>query len=233
MNTFLLKKGFIYGLAALVALQSCDGDDNKPDPPAPVPDQSFTQGFNNMAEAQAQGWVFKNLSDDPGTGWRVRANTIFYGDAPQEGANLLYANYLASVDPNAAGNLSVWAISPARIIQNGDKISFYALSNGTLDGFADRLQLRLNVLNTSDSIGTESTDVGFFVKPLLDINHTYSIDPSGGFPTSWTKFEATVVGLNKPDSGRFALRYFVELHGGANADELAVDNFQYISASHP
>lgn len=228
MNTFL-KKGLLLGLVATVVLQSCDDKEKTPPPPAPVTDQSFAQSFDNMAAAVAQGWVFKNLSDDVGNPWSVQDETDFYGDAPFDGANLLYSNYEASFGFD--GNISNWAISPARIIQNGDKVSFYALSNGTLDGYADRLQLRLNLINTSDSIGTASTDVGYFVKPLVDINSAYSVDPATGFPTAWTKFEATITGLNKPDSGRFALRYFVELHGGANGDEIAVDKFEYISAS--
>jgi hypothetical protein len=232
MNKFSLKKGFIYGFVALSLLQSCDGDnDDTPPPPAPIPDQSFTQSFDDMAAATAQGWVFKNLSDDTGDPWVVQDETDFYGDPPFDGANLLYSNYLASAGFD--GNISNWAISPARIIQNGDKISFYTLSNGTLDGYADRLQLRLNVFNTSDSVGETSTSVGGFLRPLVDINATYSTDPTTGYPTNWTKYEATVVGLNKPDSGRFALRYFVELHGGSNGDELAVDKVEYISASHP
>ncbi|MET0393602.1 MAG: choice-of-anchor J domain-containing protein, partial [Chitinophagaceae bacterium] len=220
MNKIFSVKKLIYGLAVLAVFQSCKKDDDPVPAPEPVPDQSFTQGFNTTAEAVNQGWIFKNRSDEAATGWRVRAKTIFYEDVPFEGAGLLYSNYEAS--GGFDGNISDWAISPARIIQNGDKISFYALSSGSHDGYADRLQLRLNTFNTSDSIGENSTDVGNFTKPLVDINPVYKVTGPGDFPTVWTKYEATVTGLNKPDSGRFALRYFVEILGGANGDELAV-----------
>ena len=228
MNKLHFNTVFICGLAVVAFLQSCKKDD-KVVPEVPVTNQSFTQSFETMSAATAQGWVFRNLSDDPGTGWRVRANTLFYGDPPFDGSGLLYTNYLAS--NGFDGNISAWAISPARIFQNGDKISFYTLSDGSIDGYGDRLQLRLNVFNTSDSIGELSSDIGNFTKPLLDINPLYKITSPGDFPTTWTKFEATISGLNKPDSGRFAIRYFVEIQGGANADELAVDKLEYKSVS--
>lgn len=234
MNASILRKAF-YGMAAVVILlQSCDDKEDTPPPPTPITGQSFTQSFDDMAAAQTQGWVFKNLSDDTGDGWRVQSSTDFYGDPPFEGSGLLYSNYQASL--GATGNISDWAISPPRIFQNGDKISFYTLSSGSNDGFGDRLQLRLNLFNSSDSISaasseTSSSDVGGFLKPLIDVNPTYKITGPGDYPTTWTKYEATITGLNKPDSGRFAIRYFVEINGGANGDEVAVDKVEFKSAT--
>ncbi|MEO8405620.1 MAG: choice-of-anchor J domain-containing protein [Chitinophagaceae bacterium] len=183
-----------------------------------------------MAAAQGAGWKFVNLSDNPGTNWLVKGAN-YHGISPFEGTGWLYGSYLASTD--VEGILSEWAISPKLIIQNGDKISFYAISNGADDGYADRLQLRMNVFNTSDSIGETSSDIGNFTYPLLDVNQSYSLDPVSGFPNTWTKFEYTVKGLNKPDSGRIALRYYMEFNGGANGDEIGVDKFTYTSISHP
>ncbi|MEO5563473.1 MAG: choice-of-anchor J domain-containing protein [Chitinophagaceae bacterium] len=229
MNTLFFKRTLFYALTAVVLLQSCDDKDDVIEPPLVVSGQSFTQSFETLAEAQTQGWVFKNRSDDPATGWVVRSNVRFSGVAPFDGTRVLYSNYLAS--NGVDGNISDWAISPKRIFQNGDKISFYTISSGTTDGYGDRLQLRLNIFNTSDSIGTESTDIGNFTKPLIDINPLYKIAGPGDYPTTWTKYEATIAGLNKPDSGRFAIRYFVEIHGGANADELAIDKVEFKSAT--
>jgi len=228
MNKSIVKLA-LYGIVTGMLLQSCGKDDKPVAPPAKVTDQSFSQSFESIAAAQAQGWVFRNLSDNTGDPWTAENGTSY--EPPFDGTNVLYSNYLASND--VEGNISNWAISPKRIFQNGDKISFYTLSSGTLDGYADRLQLRLNIINTSDSIGTKSSDIGYFTKPLLDINYQYSLDPTTGYPTAWTKYEATIVGLNKPDSGRFALRYYLELNGGSNGDELAVDKLVYTSASHP
>jgi len=239
MNKLVIKSA-MFGLATAMLLQACDDKEKAPAPPAPVTDQSYSQGFESLAAAQTQGWVFKNLSDEANGGWTV-ASATGNGFTPFEGTKLLTTDYTAtSGDLHAHPEyiISNWAISPARIIQNGDKISFYTRSHGSIgygsDGsFGDRLQLRLNVFNTSDSIGKGPTDIGNFTKPLLDINPVYKIAGPGDYPTTWTKYEATVTGLNKPDSGRIALRYFVELNGGANGDEIAVDKFEYISASHP
>ncbi len=230
MSKLFFKKASLCFLVVFAFLQSCKKDKVTVTPPAPITNQSFSQSFETLADAQAQGWVLTNRSDFKGTGWRVRSNTIFYGDAPFDGTKLLYSNYLANISPSAAGNISDWAISPARIFQNGDKISFYALSNGANDGYPDRIQLRLNLFNTSAFIDTFSTDVGNFTIPLIDINANYSTDPAK-FPTVWTKYTATLTGLNKPDSGRFAIRYYMELQGGANGDEVAIDKVEYKSVS--
>lgn len=210
---------------------SCSKDDNKPTPPPPEPtDQSFSTSFESMDELNSLGFIFRNLSDDAGDGWSLQTSTQFGGQTPYDGAMLLFDNYAAS--NGFDGIISDWLISPKIYFQNGDKISFYTLSNGSNDGYGDRLQLRLNLFNTSDSIGELSTDVGNFTSPLLDINPVYKISPPGDYPTTWTQYEATITGLNQPDSGRFALRYFVELNGGSNGDEIAVDKLEFTSANH-
>lgn len=225
-------KKILLGTAVVCLLQvACSKDDDNPPPPPPEPtDQSFSTSFESMSELTQLGFVFKNLSDDAGDGWSIQNSTQFGGQSPFDGNTLLFNNYAAS--NGFTGIISDWVISPKLYFQNGDKISFYTLSNGSNDGYADRLQLRLNVFNTSDSIGESSTDIGNFTMPLLDINPLYKISPPGDYPSTWTKYEATVVGLNQPDSGRFAIRYFVELNGGVNGDELAIDKLEFTSANH-
>jgi hypothetical protein len=228
-------KHIFIGVAFICLLQlSCKKDDNPvPKPPEPT-DQSFSTSFESMNELSNQGWVFNNLSDGGGDGWSTQPSTS-NGEPPFDGSKLFYDSYLAGSD--VSGNISDWAISPKLYFQNGDKISFYTLSHGSVGygangSYGDRLQLRLNLFNTSDSIGELSTDVGNFTSPLLDINPLYKVSPPGDYPSTWTKYEATITGLNQPDSGRFALRYFVELNGGANGDEIAVDKLDFISAKH-
>jgi hypothetical protein len=232
-------KKIIFGTAVICLLQiSCKKDDTTPAPPPPEPtDQSFSTSFESMSELQSQGWVFNNLSDDPGTGWSIETSTS-NGELPYDSAHLLYDSYAATNDPGSGtGVISDWLISPKLYFQNGDKISFYTLSHGSVGygvygAYGDRLQLRLNTFNTSDSIGETSSDVGNFTTPLLDINPLYKVSPPDDYPSTWTKYEATITGLNQPDSGRFALRYFVQLNGGANGDEIAVDKFEFTSANH-
>ena len=242
---FLANISFVVVLVPAISILSCHKKDNPVAPPVVVSDQSFMQNFETMSNLTSQGWVIRNLSDTlpfdasdnsggPGSGWSVESETS-NGEAPQQGSGLFYDSYLAATD--FYGNISDWLISPKLLFQNGDKISFYTLSHGSVgygaDGsYGDRLQLRLNVFNTSDSIGTKSTDVGGFTMPLLDINPLYKVAGPGDYPSTWTKYEATISGLNQPDSGRFAIRYFVELNGGANGDELAIDNLQFTTAGH-
>ena len=233
MNTnknLIMKKIFI-GAALLCLLQvACKKDSNPPvKPPEPPSDQSFSTSFESMSELTQLGFEFKNLSDDTGDGWSIQSSTLG-GATAFDGSNFLYDSYAAST--GYSGIISDWLISPKLYFQNGDKISFYTLSSGSNDGYGDRLQLRLNTFNTSDSIGELSTDIGNFTTPLLDINALYKVSPPGDYPTTWTKYEATISGLNQPDSGRFALRYFVELNGGVNGDEIGVDKLEFTSANH-
>lgn len=240
-------RAFVLATSTLLLVQvfSCKKDSTPPPAPPVVTDQSFTQDFNSMDDLLNQGWVLRNLSDTipydptdgsggPGQGWSVESETS-NGEAPFEGSGLLYDSYLAATD--FSGKISDWLISPKLFLQNGDKISFYTLSHGSVGygaggSYGDRLQLRLNVFNTSDSIGTSSSDVGHFTTPLLDINPLYKTAPPGDYPSTWTKYEATITGLNQPDSGRFAIRYFVEVNGGVNGDEIAVDKLEFTSAGH-
>ncbi len=250
MNTIkksIFNKSLICGIAGgMLLLQvACKKDSTPPPAPPVVTDQSFTQGFNSKDSLINQGWVLRNLSDTlpydttdqsggPGQGWAIESETS-NGEKPFDGSGLFYDSYLAATD--VSGNISDWLISPKLYLQNGDKITFYTLSHGSVGygangSYGDRLQLRLNVFNTSDSIGTTSTDVGNFTKPLIDINPLYKVAPPGDYPSTWTKYEATISGLNEPDSGRFALRYFVQLNGGANGDEIALDKLEFKSAGH-
>jgi hypothetical protein len=239
MSTLFFKRASIACLVLVVfiGIQSCKKDSTPAPQPVVVPDQSFSQSFETMAAAVSQGWIFKNYSDGPpyfaGMKWTV-ASATGTGVTAFDGTKLLYDNFGAS--NGGAGNLSDWVISPKITIQNGDVITFYAVSSGTIDGFGDRLQLRLNTFNASDSITDHTADsssqVGNFLHPLVDINPLYSLDAAKGFPTAWTKFTAKISGLNQPVDGRFAFRYFVELSGGANGDEIGLDKVTYTSVGH-
>ncbi len=233
MKRISFKYIALFGSAIIVLVASCKKDEPAPPAPIVVPDQSFVQGFDDEAAALAQGWEFKNLSDVALGGWNFDTETPG-GNVPFDGTGLLYSDYTAA-DPNyytATTLISNWAISPRLLVQNGDKISFYTISRGSIDQYGDRLQLRLNIFNGSDSIATGASELGHFTTPLIDVNPLYKIEGPGDFPTTWTKYEATITGLNKPDSARFALRYFVETNGGVNGDELAIDKVEFKTAGY-
>jgi len=234
MKKISFKYIALFSSAILVLAVSCKKDEPAPPAPIVVPDQSFVQSFDDEAAALAQGWEFKNLSDTAQGEWNFATETP-NGFTPVDGTGLLYSDYSAS--GIYTGLISNWAISPRLLVQNGDKISFYTVSHGSIGygangSYGDRLQLRLNVFNGSDSIATSSSDLGHFTTPLIDVNPLYKTTGPGDFPITWTKYEATITGLNKPDSARFALRYFVEVNGGANGDELAIDKVEFKTAGH-
>jgi hypothetical protein len=235
-------KRILIGIAIIFVFQEACKKESTPPPAPPVPtDQSFSTSFESMDSLKNQGWVFTNLSDNPSTGWTIQPETS-WGLGPVDGSNLLDDNpFIATVDPydtlTGTGVISDWLISKPILFQNGDKISFYTVSHGSIGygiygSYPDRLQLRLNTFNTSDSIGSSASDVGNFTTPLIDINPVYKTSPPGDYPSTWTQYTATISGLNEPDSGRFALRYFLPLNGGANGDEIAIDKLVFTSAGH-
>jgi hypothetical protein len=95
-----------------------------------------------------------------------------------------------------------------------------------------------------------SDDPGSFNLVLLDVNpqqyEWHKVAPGIGtfkpftpttnlsaYPVTWTRYEATVSGLDKPTIGRFALRYYVE--GGGNnglATAVGVDKLEYKSVGY-
>lgn len=230
---------------ALVALESCKNDSYLLTPP-PVPDQSFTEEFDTVSSALNRGWKIMNASDPMGSGIWQQAGSVSPWFSPFSSQGT-YAGYIGADYTSTSadqGVISNWLISPVVTMQNGDKISFYTrtwlLDTGTGDStdYANRLQLRMS---TSDNIIIGSgEDVGNFKTPLLDINPAYEeqhTDPSlyspTAYPSGWTRFEVTVVGLNGPTKGRFAFRYFVE-DGGFNGlgSGVGIDKVQYTSVKH-
>jgi hypothetical protein len=95
-------------------------------------------------------------------------------------------------------------------------------------------------LNCGDGI-----DPGDFTVPLLDINPFYYEflknafnNPTNplyqqarqAYPHVWTRFEATVIGLDGPTKGRFAFRYFTEEAGNnGRGSSIGIDAVSYTS----
>ena len=74
MRKFLLRKVLAYSGLAIVLLQSCK-DDSKLSIPAPSPDQTFSETFDNYDEAYAKGWRSINKSTPTGAKWYDIAET--------------------------------------------------------------------------------------------------------------------------------------------------------------
>ena len=250
-----MRKGFLPLLLACisftVALQSCRNDEYLTAAPK-VANQSFSEEFDTVSSALARGWKFVNSSDPLGGGvWQQGG-----GPAPWFPAYSNNGTYVGFIGADftstsaAAGTISNWLISPLVTLQNGDKISFYTraqqfadfdpvtgMPNGDTTDYANRLQVYISD-NENPSVGS-GVETGNFTTALLDINPSYLFSHSKpalftpyAYPSKWTRFEATVFGLNGPVRGRFAFRYFVE-GGGSNGlgTGVGIDKVQYQSVS--
>ena len=231
--------------AILFLVFSCSSDPDTTQ--EQVPDQSFTESFDQASSAVSRGWVFSNQSVVLGTtNWNNPSDPPFDAYLPSGSTNsYLWADYNSTT--SAAGIISNWAISPELIFQNGDKISFYTRAqlyglNGDSTDFANRLQVRLNTRNTGLDVGSGNS-VGDYTDLLVDINPTYAEfilsdwnnrlpDALNAFPHRWTRFEATIKGLPEPVKGRFAFRYFMEDAGNnGRGSAIGIDQVEYLSIS--
>lgn len=237
-NLFLLV-----GIPALL-FTSCVDDRYLTIPP-PIQNQSYIEEFDTVSSALSRGWVLRNTSMPKGSNvWQQGGEPVpWFSPFSSNGS---YAGYIGADYTStsaAAGLISNWLISPPVTMQNGDKIIFYTRALQYDDGAGDstdygnRLQVRLNMKNDGLNVGAGS-DAGDFDTPILDINPTYTfssiVTPAAeAFPSNWTRFEATVYGLNKPTLGRYAFRYFVE-GGGWNGlgSGVAIDFVTYRSVGN-
>ena len=242
--------GFLLAvISILTLLQSCKDDRYLLEAP-PVPDQSFVEEFDTAQKAYDRGWRFINRSDAIGPHNWQNPDAVLgipFLSYSGTGTGYLWADYFST--SSAAGTISNWAVSPIVTMQNGDKIVFYtrcqliAFSATVTTDFVNRMQVRMNKttsLNCGDGI-----DPGDFTTPLLDVNPFYNefilqsfnnpadprhVEAKQAYPHVWTRFEATVSGLDEPTKGRFAFRYFIEEAGtNGRASAIGLDSVAYIS----
>ena len=249
-----MKKSIFFGflpatICILTLLQSCKDDRYLLEAP-PVPDQSFVEEFDTAQNAYNRGWRFINRSELVGrTNWQnpTALTGIPFISYSGTGNGYLWADYQST--SGAAVTISNWAVSPELIMQNGDKIVFYTrcelipFTASVTTDFVNRMQVRLNK-TTSLNCG-DGNDPGDFTVPLLDINPFYNefilqafndplnprhLEAKQAYPHVWTRFEATVVGLDRPTKGRFAFRYFTEGAGNnGRGSSIGVDAVTYSS----
>jgi len=231
-------------------LEACVKDSTESLKPPPLPDQSFVEEFDTVTAAYDRGWRYLNVSDPKGTGIWVQAmfnNPTITGlpgpiPFPAYSSRGTYVGFIGADFTStsaAAGVISNWIVSPVVSMQNGDRIIFYTrtvlypLSGGDSTDYANRLQVRISTSNESLNVGS-GDDAGDFNTTLLDINpfskeaHVIPYVPDA-YPIRWTRFEATIGGLNGATKGRFAFRYYLD---GAGSNGLgsgvAVDSVAYV-----
>ena len=235
---------FISAIVVLIIFQSCKNDAYLTTP-LPVPDQSFSEEFDTTTAALSRGWKFINASDPVGPGVWQQGGSIppWFNSYSNNGnaAGFIGADYTSTSAGSAT--ISNWVVSPLITMQNGDKIVFYTrallydIGGGDSTDFGNSLQVRINTLNQSTNVGL-GLDPGDFTTGLLAINGNFDyysvLHPvSTAYPARWTRFEATVFGLDKPVKGRFAFRYFVIDGGSAgNGSGVGIDKVTYTSVNH-
>ena len=178
--------------------------------------QQLTEGFDNVAGLAGAGWVVVNNSAPAGSTTWFQGNTAVF--TSQAGA----PNSYAAANFNAAalgGNVSLWALTPVLNLQNGVVVSFFTRTETSAPA-PDRLELRMSLNGNSSNVGATDTSVGDFTTVLLTVNPTQT---SGGYPSTWTQFSATLSGLPAGvTQGRLGFRYFVT-DTSVNGDYIGID----------
>jgi hypothetical protein len=232
--------------AIIIGMASCD----KKETVSTTSDPSFGEEFDTLSNAVKRGWVIKNNSKPIGTlSWVQGFYYISLShdfDSKLGASNTGTTGGFGGTNPSYSGadfvmttaecghglaNLSNWLISPAVLMKNGDEISFYTRTYQNPAVQADRLEVRINALNSGTDIGTDSSSVGNFTQVILDINPDYLLEGLGSYPGEWTKYTATVSGLPSARKSRFAFRYYVPNGGpqGSNSQAVGIDKFSFIS----
>jgi len=222
-----MKKVVLFLGSALVLLVAGTGNGCKKDTDPPNPN-SLKEEFDDVTSLSQKGWLFTNNSTPPGiASWQQGFNGVGKG-GPSGFSAYSYKNY--SIEYVYVGNyygspntiISSWMITPPLDIKNGDRLSFYTRAE-SISGFADRLQVRLNMEDNTVDVGSSATSVGKFTTILKDINESLVVD---GYPKAWTKYEVTISGLSAAKQARIAFRYCPE---GGMSSGIGVDLFEFTS----
>lgn len=109
---------------------SCKKDDPSRLTLPKVPDQSFIEEFDTVSAAYQRGWIPVNNSEPKGSSiWLQGGGPVpIFDPYSSKGtyAGFIAADYLST--SAEAGVISNWLVSPAVLMQNGDKIIFYTRS---------------------------------------------------------------------------------------------------------
>lgn len=244
-STFSLITLFAF-FSAILVLSSCKDDSYLTVKPS-VKGTNISEEFDTATAALSRGWKFINRSEPIGAGvWQQGGGLPPWFPAYSSNTSnvgFIGADYTST--SAAAGVISNWVVSPSLVIQNGDKIVFYTrtqllpgLTAPDSTDYANRMEVRINTHGDDFNVGS-GTIAGNFDQTLLVINPnqleyhtTTSLSSPYAYPGSWTRFEATVSGLNQPITSRFAFRYFITDAGSnGRGSGIALDKVSFISSN--
>ncbi|MFN8273856.1 MAG: choice-of-anchor J domain-containing protein [Flavobacteriaceae bacterium] len=179
----------------------------------------FTENFDVFPTT----WTKTNQSEPVGiSNWAQGGNTLFNGGFNGGSTSFTSVNF-NSVAMGMSGTISNWLITPVISLKNGDVIKFYSRVGANFSTIPDRLEVRLSTQgNSSTTPSTGSSDLGSFTNLILSINP--NLQPSV-YPTTWTEFIYTVVGLSSETDCKLAFRYYVTNggSGGTNGNAVGID----------
>ena len=217
-------------------------------------DYSLSEEFDTVSNAIAKGWVIANNTKPIGTmGW-VQGYfyvSLYHGLALDK-LGLGYPNSYAygggfsGNNPAASGtdfimttsdcgygvaNCSNWLISPELTVKTGDVVNFYTRTYGNPALAADRLELRMNEVNSTADVGRDSNSIGGFTRVLVDINAKFLLSGAGSYPAEWTKFVVKISDVPVAKKTRIGFRYYVPDGGpqGPNGLGIGIDKFIFSS----
>jgi hypothetical protein len=245
------NKSLLFSIAVAFILTGFISCGKTNDESAVINDPSFSENFDDVKKAVNKGWILANNSKPIGTiGWvqgffYLSQNHLYDG---KMGPSNPYNFDGIDGNPTESGNdfimatsncghsgatISNWLISPVVEVKNGDVITFYTRTAANPADAADRMQVRINPINSSADVGRDATSTGNFSEVLLDINPTYLLEGDGSYPGEWTAYDVVVAGMpgSTAKKTRIAFRYFVEEGGpgGANSIGIGIDNFKFKS----
>ena len=147
------------------------------------PIEVLNENFNNIATLS--NWSLLNNSVPAGQSWFQGNPGIFAAQAGPP-SSYIAANYLSA--QNGVGSIDNWLITPLLSLLGPSDLSFYARSTAA-PGFSDVLEIRISEGGSTN---------------LADFTLLGTIGATGGFPTSWQQFVASV---DYEGPARFAFRY--------------------------
>ena len=192
-------------------------------------DRTVKEEFMNVMDLASYGWrLIDNSNPANHASWvQGRKGTDKLGpygfDAYSYKNNITeyaYAGYLAAGPPTT---VSSWLITPPMDIANGDKLIFY--TRNERDGYADRLQVRMNTTDDTPEVGITESSTGKFTVQLLDINPMMQLN---GYPNYWKRFELVISGLAGKIKGRIAFRYMANADYSNYTNGIGIDAFEYV-----
>ncbi len=178
----------------------------------------LSQSFDDVTMLESSGWVQRNTSDDPGTGWMQGKPSNMVAQGGPEDSYAASSWHSTNADH---GTVSNWLFTPELSLTNGSRFTFWT-QQPSVSNYADRLQVRLSTQGAS----TEPDD---FSVVLTEINPTLS---NVGYPRTWRKYEVAIQGLTRPETGRIGLRHWVTDSGlhGLYGDYVGIDTVNYEAA---